>query len=334
MRILYAAPVLMAALAVNGSAAARAQCPDPTLAGRVTADAAPVEGADVVAYWLAPDSTRAEIRLTTDGTGRFRYCGRLPASRFLLRAHLRDRTSAPVRLGPPGDAPLRADLALDRRSVPFLPGYITNASSGKPVEGALVRVREADGWALSAKDGSFALHDVEIGRRTLVVSHISFGALAHDFLVGASENQLVDVRVDPKPLVLEPLTVTVARRFTTPGMAAFYDRMEKGTGYFVDREDIQRTSPSSMLDLVRGIPGIRYYCERGECALMVNRAAACDMMLFVDGSPWDIRALQVFDPRDVEGVEVYLHVGQIPSRYRGAGAECGIVGIWLRPRRP
>ncbi len=334
MRTMISLPVLAAALWCGGVAAVRAQCADPTLAGRVTVDGEPAAGAVVAVYWAARDSTFQVFHLDTDDDGAFRRCGHLPAGQILVRAHRGEVASAPWRLGPYAGTTLRVELPLDRPVVPIVPGYVTDASTNRPVEGALVRVRGADGWDISQKDGSFMLHDVEVGVRTLVVSHLAFGALSREFFVRATENQLISVKVDPEPLVLQPLSVTVARRFTTPGMAAFYDRKEKGSGYFVGREDIERNRPSNMMDLMRAVPGLRYYCERGECGIYADRANSCDVRLFVDGTPWDIRALDVFSPKDIEGVEVYLHVGQIPSRYRGAGAECGVVGIWLRPRRP
>ena len=44
------------------------------------------------------------------------------------------------------------------------------------------------------------------------------------------------------------------------------------------------------------------------------------------GVPNDVR------PDEVEGIEVYRRLSEVPVEYRRPGAECGVVLIWLKER--
>jgi hypothetical protein len=37
-------------------------------------------------------------------------------------------------------------------------------------------------------------------------------------------------------------------------------------------------------------------------------------------------------PNEVEGIEVYRRLSEVPAEYRKAGSECGVVLIWLKER--
>ena len=40
--------------------------------------------------------------------------------------------------------------------------------------------------------------------------------------------------------------------------------------------------------------------------------------------------INLFRPEDIEGIEIYRGASNVPSRYTGRDARCGVVLIWLR----
>jgi hypothetical protein len=62
--------------------------------------------------------------------------------------------------------------------------------------------------------------------------------------------------------------------------------------------------------------------------------ADCAPHLYIDGVRWQSGGgpgeLNALRPRDIEGIEVYPRTSLAPAQYKRAGAECGIILIWMR----
>jgi hypothetical protein len=52
--------------------------------------------------------------------------------------------------------------------------------------------------------------------------------------------------------------------------------------------------------------------------------------MWVDGVRTFSATVDEFDPGEVEGIELYRGIGQIPADYLSRSAGCGLVLIWTR----
>jgi hypothetical protein len=61
------------------------------------------------------------------------------------------------------------------------------------------------------------------------------------------------------------------------------------------------------------------------------RGHRCAPAVWVDRTPWRIgNPLTAIPGADLEAVEVYRGIGEIPSEFAGRGDRCGAVVVWTR----
>jgi hypothetical protein len=65
----------------------------------------------------------------------------------------------------------------------------------------------------------------------------------------------------------------------------------------------------------------------------------CNVLLYVDGHPYQNGSVDDFSPIVVEGIEVYRSASEIPADFRTRDATCGVIAIWTRdpdsrPQKP
>ncbi len=312
-----------------------------------------VEGS-VTARWTGEGGERMSAT-ATDERGRYALCG-LPVGAAVRVRGVADGsvgTAAEVRL--PRTGLLARDVALDVEleeleveEPAILAGRIVEMEDGSPVEGAEVRIEGAARVATSDAAGRFQLPSVPAGRRALEVEHLSFGVHTDTVELEPGATLRVQIEVPPRAVELEGLEVTAERRYRGR-MSGFEERMERGRGEFVTREQIARrenqplpriiSSRSNSLRLAcPSHPGRNPTGTVGRCWLENRRAmrslqgpSACPMEYWLDGSflssGFDITQL---DPHDVEAIEIYPGPSTIPVRFKVGSANCGVVVIWTR----
>jgi carboxypeptidase family protein/TonB-dependent receptor-like protein len=224
----------------------------------------------------------------------------------------------------------------------YLAVRVTDSSNGAPVVDAEVWV----GNTRSATDSlGRALLPLRGGHATVVVRRIGYGDERREVRAGPGS---LDVALTPAPVAVGTVAASSRRMPLSPPLRRFYERMERGRGSFVTREQIDRRKPRRLTDLFREIPGVRVApTPRGERLVMTGATPAmyrvdprwepgdCPVQYYLDGIsyqpdyagvPNDVR------PDEVEGIEVYRRLSEVPVEYRRPGAECGVVLIWLRER--
>ena len=133
--------------------------------------------------------------------------------------------------------------------------------------------------------------------------------------------------------------------------AGFYERLERGFGYFITPEMIDRRPLSGLEDLFRvgNVPGLRLQPRPQGLVLCVmaprpidgpaggvcgNIPGACGGPLtYVDGvqiATWEGGLDQVVHYNDIAAVEVYTRFAGMPLQYSVPGSGCGVVLIWTR----
>jgi hypothetical protein len=220
--------------------------------------------------------------------------------------------------------------------------HVTDAASGSAVADAEVWVGNR-----SSKTDSLghALLPLRRNRETVVVKRIGYDDERREAAAGSVP---LEVALSPAPVALGVLRATARAGPMSPLLQRFYARAAHGRGAFLTREEIDQRKPRRLTDLFREIPGVRVTTTpRGERLMMngaiptmyqVNprwEAGDCPVQYYLDGVsylpdyagvPNDVR------PDEVEGIEVYRRLSEVPVEYRRPGAECGVVLIWLKER--
>ena len=299
--------------------------------GRVTDEGGqPVAGAPVEFRWSRLSTNRRgavndRLATRTDAEGFYRACG-LPTELALTSSVATDAGQQRLTLRMMGQPALRQDFRLMRSGV-------ARADS----EGQAIALAPVEATARAANDG-FAR------RRGRGGGHF----YGRDDIERRRPRNLADLLRNVPGAVLVPadggFDVSFAGRMVGRETLAL-----AGTPSGSDLEEAARAGGAE--------PGRRYQprqCtpsaqrtgreedQRGECVAGENGGPSptrttCPVLYFLDGQPLTMppgSSLSNEIPiSDVDGVEVYPRVNEVPAEYRRAGAECGVVLIWTRRSR-
>ncbi|NIP79572.1 MAG: DUF1416 domain-containing protein [Gemmatimonadetes bacterium] len=305
----------------------------------------PIIGAVVRLAWRPEDQPIREGEVRTDADGRFLFCEAPHGLPVYARAVHGDRTSEtfPV-LAAPG-RPGRLALRVDTLRLGRIIGRATDAHTAQPLGGAVVRVHGTGLQTLTEDDGRFALRDVPPGRQVLELEHVAYGVRDDTLRVASGATLSVDVRATPGAIELDPLTVTAERQYRVPGLAGFYDRMERGNGVFVTAEQIELRQAGRVSEVLRAVPGLSISCGTPDalgtgCLIQFDRARVmnarggardCPVQWFLDGTATNQAVVESIRPQFIEGVEVYNGLSEVPPRFRrGPDTRCGVIAVWLK----
>lgn len=113
-------------------------------------------------------------------------------------------------------------------------GRVTDASTGGPVPGAVVRLPALGREEITGEEGRFHFREVPPGVYLLIIQHIAYGTKGDSVTVRQGEPVGVSVRVSPVAIELEPLIVE-ARTLEEQ------ERRARGTRVnLVTREELQK----------------------------------------------------------------------------------------------
>ena len=240
------------------------------------------------------------------------------------------------------NGPLRPAASQPARVV----GRVVDVGSGRPIEAVQVRLlgQEAEFSQLTDAWGLFVFRRVPAGDYELVLDHLAYGTHSDSIEVAGSEIIEIEARLAMRPIEMEPLEVMVQRRELSARTWRFYERAERGMGYYITWEDIARRRPLRITHMITEFPGVRLIRLSGLRSKVMLRPytqsgpggqlGACWPALYVDGMQVRLTEHETIDdmvfPGDVEGVEVYKGLASVPGDYAGYDARCGVVGIWTR----
>lgn len=226
-----------------------------------------------------------------------------------------------------------------------LTGTVTDAADGQPLGGALVAVPSLGVGTETDADGRYALDGLPA--RELTIEVRVGGRTVGSRTVGLRPSAVnrVDLAARTGAVEVPGVEATVRDPIPRGKMAGFYLRREDGQGHFLTRAEIRESNATQMSGVFRRVPGVRllrHPRRPGVFHLRMTRAqptftgdgAECRPKYFVDGRPFamgeDQDVNQAFDPDDLAGLEVYRGVSEIPARFNGPDARCGVVVLWTR----
>lgn len=227
-------------------------------------------------------------------------------------------------------------------------GRILDAATGEAVptvelallgeDGELVALAVSDsiGWfrVRLASPGVYRLEAAGPGYAPLVVDAVE---------VAGREEVAIEVRLGPRPFEVDAIEV-VARRAMVPGpLRDFYWRAEQhektGRGIVVDRAELERFHGQTARRVLAQQVFIKESSRGGPVRILVKKRLVrfggdthCEPDYYVDGLPVDALGVLAIPASDLEGIEVYRGVSEVPAAFQRTGNSvgCGVLLAWIR----
>lgn len=250
-----------------------------------------------------------------------------------------------------------AACALPAAAQGHVAGQILDARTGEPVKGAFVSMLTSEGRfrRITGTDsvGRFAFEDVTPGRFRLSAGRIGYyQAQGGHMDLAHNDSVTVDIRLSASGVLLQAVTV-VARSVprSNPMLRGFYERMDRGTGYFMNRDAVEARNAMMVTDLLVTMPGVRLgpLTDTGRQITMGRGVrsgpAGCPVQFFVDNvhvnrdtgaqlgraNPMQPLSIDAYvQPSAIEGIEVYSGLSSLPAEFMTNDARCGTVVVWTR----
>lgn len=211
-------------------------------------------------------------------------------------------------------------------------GIVVTSMDRKPVKGATVSLEGQDLTVNTDDKGRFKFPKVVAGTYVIRAEVEGFPPATSTLLLAKNDRIEVEFQVGNNDAVTLPeLSVTEPNTRISP-VAEFNRRATTGSGRYLDRAYIEKRAAATVMDLLRGVPGVRIRCGRTDrvCTLHFARHAGCSPAYFLDGIPTDRAVLYLTPPNDLEGVELYSGPAETPPELEGARSRCGAVAMWTR----
>ena len=212
-------------------------------------------------------------------------------------------------------------------------GTVIRANDRSPVSGAKVSIDGTEHTLTTDNKGRFKFPKVAAGQYVLRAEVQGFPAATSTLLLARGDRLDVEFLVGASESVMLPeLKVTADQPVISP-VAEFNRRATSGNGRYYTRDYIEKRKASTLMDLLRGAPGVRVECPRSErvCRLRMTRCpVGRSPAYFLDGIPADPSVLFLTSPLDVEGIELYTGPSETPPELEGWRSGCGAVAIWTR----
>jgi TonB family protein len=215
---------------------------------------------------------------------------------------------------------------------------VVRDSAGQPVSDVEVSVVGAGVRARTDDEGAFVLPPIMAGPATLVARRLGYGLHQREMRLTAGEGRSIVVVLSSTPGVLESVNVTARAEPFDSRLAGFNARSARRVGHFVTRERIDRSNSTTVIEMLREIPGVRIAGTRAGVRSVRLRNASCPPVVFVDGFPAGAGEfdLDIVDLQSLEGVEVYNGIASVPPEFTTPRDlhRCGVIALWSRPARP
>jgi hypothetical protein len=221
-------------------------------------------------------------------------------------------------------------------------GRVVDAITRQPVGGAELRLMIADVMvanAVSDSAGQFRLAARRQGRYQILATRLGY-ADAESRFIELMNDQTVNAELvmSSQAVKLAPLTLNVPRdRYLES--KGFYERMQSGTGDFLTGPEIQKRNTLSLVELLRGMRGVKIQRINNSRQEVYFAGANCHPVIVLDGvtvryGGRNVGTQQTLDDlvpvAHLDAVEVYRGGSGVPPEYEAPNASCGVILLWTR----
>ncbi|HEY4305558.1 MAG TPA: carboxypeptidase regulatory-like domain-containing protein [Gemmatimonadaceae bacterium] len=244
-----------------------------------------------------------------------------------------------TRLGAQQPAPVQQQSkdSLVRDSTPAtLVGHVVD-STGAGLTGAEIMMLRSDRVrAITGDSGEFRIAGLPPGTVVFNVRRIGYEAASFTAVLKPGKTHRTSFPLTASAQALPTVAVSDTQT-QSHWLDQFNARKFNGHGTFITRADIVKRGARTGVDVIRSVPGIRILPSRNG---MTNRITmsrttnrACPPTMYLHGLPYS-GTMDDFSADDIEAVELYVGVSEIPPEYdRNEKGICGVIVVWTRDPR-
>ena len=213
-------------------------------------------------------------------------------------------------------------------------------SGGKPITGAEVWIRGSDLYAITNDIGGFRLPGAMPGATKVSVRRMGYEPSTFDVTLRSGRIDslvvaLTEVATRLPGVLAQDEHMERSKRL----LAGFWDRRARGFGHYYTRDEIEKQDPRDFTDIVRMTAGVQILTMQGRKTIRFSRSPGirgdCPPQYFVDGMRVDNASPDEFPPHDVEAVELYSGISNMPAQFATRIVNvrtqtCGAIVIWTR----
>jgi hypothetical protein len=235
-----------------------------------------------------------------------------------------------------------------------LSGIVRDDSTARPLAGVEILIQTTSHRGVTNPSGRYELTGLPAGVYQVIFRQVGYLPVRMDVLLRDGESTRANAVLVPSSVVLDPIEVIGETPRPRGNMLdAFEERRAMGFGEFIDSETLRRSEHLKLPDVLRRHSRIelRYICfdelrspialcrdEKGWMPYNHGRISTggryCEMHVMLDGhlitrnGPVDLA--RFFPINELEAVEVYRSMAQVPVQFADPDTRCGIVVAWTR----
>ncbi|RMH17241.1 MAG: carboxypeptidase regulatory-like domain-containing protein, partial [Gemmatimonadetes bacterium] len=219
----------------------------------------------------------------------------------------------------------------------LLRGRVVDDSTRAAVVGADVQVALDDsllvGRVSTGQGGVFVIRLPRAGLYRLQVQGLGYRTrVSQSFPVPDGDTLDIVFGLEPEAITLPGLEVEADGPGLRPGRDKFEEHRALGKGYFVTRAQIDSLKPLEVGEIFKLVDGVRLNWEQATLddgsrklipRVTSKRGRGCLAYLIDDfpisrdrRNPWAVFPLAGLKPQDIEAIEVYRHLSEVPPELR------------------
>jgi hypothetical protein len=310
----------------------------------------PIPDADIVVrredpLRMTPGSTQLDTRSNSDGS--YLMCTAPAGENLRLRGVAEDTEGDWITQRLQAGTMRRLDLEVplyDPNQPGSILGTVRDQEWGQVVRGVDVAVKDTDIRTQSDLRGNFRIPELPWGDYTLTFDHPSYGHYETNLRIIGGRSHDLEVHLPPEAIEMPPIIVRVRPRRWYGDMVGLQDRIDRGVGYIMTRDEIDERQPLNLAEVLRTAPGVDVVQSgssiTGTFEVRMRNAQTmmgqtCPPAVWVDGIKWrDVRSAYTgIAGIELEVVEIYNGPAQVPGEFLDSSASCGAVIVWTRRGR-
>jgi len=160
--------------------------------------------------------------------------------------------------------------------------------------------------------------------------------------IDAARDATVTLLLSSLPVALEPIKISASSQ-TYLENTGFYQRKTSDPGFFMLPDAVAKAASKAQQtgDVLDGIPGVTLVTGGGSRGIRIPQFTSrsglgCDNgpRIYLDNhlmnpgsDPFDVNTIL---PADLLAIEVYRHVSEVPLKFGGTDANCGVIVLWTK----
>lgn len=258
-------------------------------------------------------------------------------------------THATNRRSPPATAMLLACLLAATSGAvhaQVVRGVVLDSIQQVPLGGVAVELLSPErmvGREVTDDSGRFVIRVPTSGTYRFRAQRIGYyNLLTIPVPIDTTSEATVTLRLSSLPVALEPIAVTATSQIYLQN-TGFYERKTSESGFYLEPDAViaAASKAGQTADVLDGIPGVTLVSAGGSRGIRIPQFSArsglgCDNgpRIYLDnhlmnpGS--DAIDVNTILAADLLAIEVYRHVAQVPLKFGGQDANCGVIVLWTK----